>query len=119
MEYLFVYGTLRHCIHHRNGQLLMEQATYLGKAMVSGRLYDIDRYPGLVLAPGSGLRVVGDLFRLPHPANLLRILDEYEECAPGYARPQEYRRGVAERLCANQPPHHTPVTSCTPECVFI
>jgi gamma-glutamylcyclotransferase (GGCT)/AIG2-like uncharacterized protein YtfP len=92
MEYLFVYGTLRQGIDHRNGLLLMDQATYLGRALVSGRLYDIGRYPGLVLAPGSGLRVVGDLFRLPHPAKLLRILDEYEECAPGYARPQEYRR---------------------------
>ena len=92
MDYLFVYGTLRHGVNHRNGRLLMEQAEYIGEVSVRGYLYDIGRYPGLVLSEGRGLRVTGDLFRLRHPHQLLSILDEYEECAPGYARPQEYHR---------------------------
>jgi gamma-glutamylcyclotransferase (GGCT)/AIG2-like uncharacterized protein YtfP len=92
MDYLFVYGTLRNGINHRNGQLLLEQTQYLGTATVSARLYDIGRYPGLVLAAGSGLQVHGDVFSLHHPERLLRILDEYEECSPGFSRPQEYRR---------------------------
>ena len=92
MDYLFVYGTLRQGVNHRNGRLLMEQAEYIGEVSVQGYLYDIGRYPGLVLSRGRGHRVAGDVFRLRHPHQLLSVLDEYEECAPGYARPQEYRR---------------------------
>ncbi|MDX1334718.1 MAG: gamma-glutamylcyclotransferase family protein [Gammaproteobacteria bacterium] len=92
MDYLFVYGTLRYGVNHRNGRLLMEQADYIGEATVRGYLYDIGLYPGLVLSRGRGQRITGDIFRLRHPRQLLSILDEYEECAPGYARPQEYRR---------------------------
>lgn len=92
MDYLFVYGTLRHGVNHRNGRLLMEQAEYIGEATVRGYLYDMGRYPGLVLSKGQGHRIRGEIFRLRYPQQLLSILDEYEECTPGYARPQEYRR---------------------------
>jgi gamma-glutamylcyclotransferase (GGCT)/AIG2-like uncharacterized protein YtfP len=45
---------------------------------VSGRLYDLGPYPGLVPDPSAASRVCGELFALPDDPALLTALDEYE-----------------------------------------
>jgi gamma-glutamylcyclotransferase (GGCT)/AIG2-like uncharacterized protein YtfP len=80
---LFVYGSLRRNAEGTSHPLLAD-ATCLGAATVSGTLYKVDWYPGLVLS-GSGV-VHGELFELPLPRAdaMLRSLDDYE--GGGYRR---------------------------------
>ncbi len=91
MPPLFVYGTLRCGSRHPNATRLAREATWLGRAVVRGRLWRVAHYPGLV-APGSGI-VRGDLFRL-HDEASLSWLDAYEMCGPDDPRPHCYARAA-------------------------
>jgi len=88
-ELLFVYGTLQrgHVAHH----LIRSLGRYLEQARVTGRLYDVGGYPGLVLDAEGG-EVRGELYRLARPGRAFRILDAYEGCRPPGAGEGEYRR---------------------------
>lgn len=91
-ELLFVYGTLRRGNTGLMAKWLAEKTIYEGKAVVAGRLLDLGRYPGLIIATGSGQHVVGDVYRLPKDGFNWVELDEYEGCGPDDDRPHEYRR---------------------------
>jgi gamma-glutamylcyclotransferase (GGCT)/AIG2-like uncharacterized protein YtfP len=97
-DLLFVYGTLRKGCPHPMALRLANEADYHGPASASGQLYRIVDYPGFV--PASEGRVQGDLFRLFQADETLAWLDDYEECAPHFPTPQEYRR---ERLMVDGP----------------
>ncbi|MFD1105193.1 gamma-glutamylcyclotransferase family protein [Sphingobium olei] len=97
-DLLFVYGTLRKGCPHSRALRLAAEAAYVGAASASGHLYRVADYPGFV--PGSEGRVCGDLFRLARPHVTLAWLDEYEECAPHFPAPHEYRR---QRLTVDGP----------------
>src|SRR5690606_7291253 len=75
--HLFTYGTLR-----RGGAAaeLLEGCELVGKATVTGTLFDIDgEYPAMILAgPGT---VEGEVWRCP--THTLARLDEYEGVAEG------------------------------------
>lgn len=88
--HLFVYGTLRTDFDGPMARRLRTEAVLVGPARVKGALYCIADYPGMVMADEDW--VTGDLFALPDPAATLRWLDIYEECAPCFPRPHEYRR---------------------------
>lgn len=87
---LFVYGTLRPNFDGAMAQRLRADARHIGPGVVTGRLYRIADYPGLV--PGPEGQVIGDLFALHDPATTLAWLDDYEECAAHHPEPHEYRR---------------------------
>ena len=75
LSYLFVYGTLQRGqpLHH---ELVRARAECVGCARMSGRLYDLGRYPG---ATAAGDHVIpGELYRLPEPEPALRHLDTVE-----------------------------------------
>jgi gamma-glutamylcyclotransferase (GGCT)/AIG2-like uncharacterized protein YtfP len=91
-EYLFVYGTLLSRFRHPLHRLLGEQAEYLGRGRMTGRLYDLGEYPGLVITPQTESRVWGELYRLRDPRPTLASLDLYEACPPSNTRSGEYRR---------------------------
>lgn len=80
---LFVYGTLQDA--RLRAQVLRGAPTrVVGRGSVSGALYDLGEYPGLVAA-GDG-RVVGLVIELPDDA-ALALLDVYEGVGEGlYAR---------------------------------
>lgn len=104
--HLFVYGTLLGAVGHPMAGLLARHADYVGPARVTGRLYDVGDYPGLVLAgagDGAG-QVLGELYRLRTPAATLRQLDTYEGCAPSDPPPCEFVRVVATASAAEGPP---------------
>lgn len=87
---LFVYGTLRRRprgSHHP----LLRRSRCVGIAWLRGRLYDLGRYPALVLGADPHERVRGELYAVPSTGNHWRRLDAYEECAAGDPR-AEYRR---------------------------
>lgn len=95
---LFVYGSLRRSAGHPMGELLSASAVLEGDAVVRGRLYVVDWYPGLVLDEAGDL-VHGELWRLVD-ASVLARLDEYEGCGKSDPQPHEFRRVCAtvERL---------------------
>ena len=95
-ELVFVYGTLR-----RGGSnaFRMDGAEFVGPATVSGALYRISWYPGLVL-DGDG-RVSGEVYRVG--PELLRALDEFEGLAAGEIEGSEYRRVKVEADAGRHP----------------
>lgn len=89
---IFVYGSLMAPAPSQIGQTLRGMADFVGEALVGGVIYDLGRYPGLVLSKKPGDRVRGHLYRMRDPAALLPILDEYEGSASGDPEKNEYRR---------------------------
>jgi gamma-glutamylcyclotransferase (GGCT)/AIG2-like uncharacterized protein YtfP len=91
-DHLFVYGTLMRGFDHPMAQLLSRSADFVGEAKCRGRLYLVKHYPGLVLSDDADDVVLGELFRLRQPAELLREFDMYEACGEAFAEPTEYIR---------------------------
>ena len=89
-DYLFVYGTLRARSGHPMARWLAAQARRIGAATVSGALYDLGSYPGLV--PDEAADVHGDVFELAEPHRLLPRLDAYEGFDPEALEASLFRR---------------------------
>jgi gamma-glutamylcyclotransferase (GGCT)/AIG2-like uncharacterized protein YtfP len=85
--HLFVYGSLLSTAGHAMGRRLAREARLLGEASLSGRLYRVGAYPGLVAARGRA-RVHGEVYALIDPIQAFAWLDAYEgvtAAAPGQA----------------------------------
>jgi len=103
-DLLFVYGTLRRGTGHRMQLVLQRGTEFVDSARFQGRLYSVARYPGIIASDDPGDQVVGDVFRLQSPADLLRRLDRYEACNPAdpdspYVREQRGIRLDSGRTC--------------------
>jgi gamma-glutamylcyclotransferase (GGCT)/AIG2-like uncharacterized protein YtfP len=90
--HLFVYGTLLSTAGHRKGARLQREARLIGEASITGRLYRIERYPGLVEDSDPQQRVHGEVYALDDPAGALQWLDAYEGIVPGALDRNEYER---------------------------
>jgi gamma-glutamylcyclotransferase (GGCT)/AIG2-like uncharacterized protein YtfP len=95
---LFVYGTLRRGLPNQFARLLAQQETWLGRARIQGRLYRLDRYPGLTLSSAPEEWAIGEVYRLHDAQRTLAILDDYEGCGPLNPLPHEYARVTATVL---------------------
>lgn len=93
LDLVFVYGTLRRGeVHH--DVLLDAGARFVGLGRITGRLWDLGAYPGVVRAEGAEREagpegreeVRGELYRLADPRAALAVLDELEGHDP--ARPE-------------------------------
>ena len=84
-RHVFVYGTLRRGEANDINRLL-PAPRYVGQGVISGVMYHLGAYPGVVLGPGGA--VVGEVYAV-EPA-LERVLDEIEEVFP--QRKDEYFR---------------------------
>jgi gamma-glutamylcyclotransferase (GGCT)/AIG2-like uncharacterized protein YtfP len=84
MRHVFVYGTLRAGEINDIGEAAQRHGIkaprLVGRAAVSGRLYDFGEYPGLVRDDMSGL-VRGDVYEIDDA--LVPVLDEIEGVSPG------------------------------------
>jgi gamma-glutamylcyclotransferase (GGCT)/AIG2-like uncharacterized protein YtfP len=78
---------------------LAERARFVGEARISGRLYDLGPYPGMVEPAAPEDWVHGDLFELAELETTLAELDRYE----GNATPLPclFERGQAAITLAN------------------
>jgi len=76
---IFVYGTLKRS-RKRSPHALMRDARFLDAASISGRLYDLGRYPGVYREAPVGRRVFGELYSFPEAVidRSLESLDRYE-----------------------------------------
>ena len=89
---LFVYGTLLSADGHPKGEQLRREARLVGDATIEGKLFSLGRYPGMIEAPGEGLRVHGEVYALDAPAASLAWLDAYEGIVPGDHDRNDYAR---------------------------
>ncbi len=85
-EIVFVYGTLR---RGGSNHFRLAGAEFVSAATVTGRLYRIDWYPGLVLDE-TGDEIRGEAYRVD--AELLAALDLFEGLSAGEIQGSEYRR---------------------------
>ncbi len=87
-DYLFVYGTLRKYANSQAKRLLMDNAEYLGEGKIQAKLYLVSWYPAAVALDEKDepAFVIGDVFRLNHSHETLKMLDEYEEVPVLYER---------------------------------
>lgn len=93
INHLFVYGSLRKARDGSLHPLLKNQVTFIGTASLPGKLYLVDTYPGYIATPACrDFKVTGDVYRLSQPVQLLKNLDEYEECSRDFPQPHEYKR---------------------------
>jgi gamma-glutamylcyclotransferase (GGCT)/AIG2-like uncharacterized protein YtfP len=99
-EHLFVYGTLMSAAGYPMGARLAREATSLGPATISGRLYDLGKWPGLRDSDDPQAIVHGEVYALSDMAQSFGWLDVYEGIHPDAPPLTEYvraRRPV--RLC--------------------
>jgi gamma-glutamylcyclotransferase (GGCT)/AIG2-like uncharacterized protein YtfP len=98
---VFVYGTLR-----RGGAGAMSirfpNSKFIANTKVSGNLYDLGAYPGLVLNESDSL-VVGEVYEVDD--EILKKLDEFE-ASSNYLRKQvELSLGGQRRACWTYEPN--------------
>jgi len=93
---LFVYGTLLASDGGRMGRSqrvrLARESRSVGAGWTEGLLYNLGRYPGLVLPTGPGVVVHGEVLELAIAAGTLRWLDVYERIVPGQHPHNDYER---------------------------
>ncbi len=63
---------------------------------VTGRLYYLNGYPGLVTSLVASEQVAGEVYSLHDPSRDLPALDEYEECGPSDAPPHNFERSTIQ-----------------------
>ncbi len=98
-RFLFVYGTLMSSARGPMGQgsraRLAQSSRLLGPATISGRIFDLGAYPGLVLDPRpASNRVYGELRELAAPSTVFAWLDRYEGIDPAAPSAGEYFRTI-------------------------
>ncbi len=98
---VFVYGTLR-----RGGERAMSirfpTSQFIADAEVSGSLYDLGRYPGL-LSNEPHTSVIGEVYEVDD--EILNQLDDFE-ASSNYLRKQvEISLGTHKRICWTYEPN--------------
>lgn len=110
---VFVYGTLR-----RGGARAMPlrfpNSKFVADAKVSGNLYDLGPYPGLLLSESSSV-VIGEVYEVDDET--LNMLDDYEASSDYWRKQVEISLGTHKRICWTYEPnpelcsHRTLITS--------
>jgi gamma-glutamylcyclotransferase (GGCT)/AIG2-like uncharacterized protein YtfP len=92
---VFVYGTLRRG-DARAMSIRFPDSKFIADAKVSGSLYDLGAYPGLLLNESDSL-VVGEVYEVDD--EILKRLDDFE-ASSNYRRKQfEISLGASRKLC--------------------
>jgi gamma-glutamylcyclotransferase (GGCT)/AIG2-like uncharacterized protein YtfP len=76
--HLFVYGTLRRDAGTEMSMFLGRNARFVGCARTTGSLFQIERYPGMILSQDPRDTVIGEVHQLSDPAVTWPVLDDYE-----------------------------------------
>ena len=99
---MFVYGTLRRGSANEFSEILAQNASFAGEALVRGRLFNLGSYPALVISDAPNEKVRGDLYEISRSKRqaVLDLLDRYEGCAPSDPQPHEYRRAIVDVFTA-------------------
>lgn len=85
-QLVFIYGTLR---RGGSNDFRMAGAEFITSGTITGRMYRIDWYPGLVLDEAGG-EIHGEVYEVG--PELLSALDVFEGLSTGEMEGSEYRR---------------------------
>ncbi len=85
-QLVFIYGTLR---RGGSNDFRMAGAEFITRGTITGRMYRIDWYPGLVLDEAGG-EIHGEVYAVG--PELLSALDVFEGLSAGEMQGSEYRR---------------------------
>lgn len=85
-QLVFVYGTLR---RGGSNHFRMAGAQFVAAGTITGHMYRIDWYPGLVL-DGAGAEIHGEVYSVT--GDQLSALDIFEGLSAGEIEGSEYRR---------------------------
>jgi len=85
-QLVFVYGTLR---RGGSNHFRMAGAEFISSGTITGRMYRIDWYPGLVLDEAGG-EIHGEVYSVE--PEQLEALDVFEGLSAGEIEGSEYRR---------------------------
>ncbi len=88
-ELIAVYGSLLRAEGGLSALGAAALLAYIGPAQIRGELFDLGDYPGLCWdgqTPRGQVGVAGELFAI-RDSSVLAILDDYEGCGSGSARP--------------------------------
>jgi gamma-glutamylcyclotransferase (GGCT)/AIG2-like uncharacterized protein YtfP len=97
--HLFLYGTLLPGLAPGSLAEMLDQLAFVDHGSVTGRLYDLGAYPGLVVDESGNELAHGDVFRLSPDEALLDALDAYEGYCPSDPTGSLYiRRNLAVML---------------------
>lgn len=92
IKLIFVYGTLRRGGASALEHLLTRHCEYFSAGCIQGKLYQVNHYPGFVESDQINDQVYGELYRIASQGEIIRQLDEYEECTEKFPQPHEYIR---------------------------
>jgi len=112
---VFVYGTLRSGSQGAISATFCA-AKFIGDAKVRGSLYDLGKYPGLLLNESNAF-VIGEVYEVDD--DTLKTLDEFEASSDYWRQQADVFIGTNKSECwiyvpkANPElnPHHRPITS--------
>jgi gamma-glutamylcyclotransferase (GGCT)/AIG2-like uncharacterized protein YtfP len=94
-QLIFVYGKLR-----KGGEMPMDEnfapSAFVGNAAVNGKLYDLGRFPGLVIEE-SETKVIGAVYEVDDAT--LRMLDEVEASEQYYRQQSDVDLGGRTATC--------------------
>ena len=92
---LFVYGTLMQGHDNDAARRFHQEAVYMERGTIPGRLYHIGEYPGAIYdSSNRSEQIQGEIWRMKDPASTLSWLDEYEEFGAQFPAPNEFIRRV-------------------------
>ncbi len=94
-QLVFVYGTLR---RGGSNHFRMAGAAFISPGSITGSMYRIDWYPGLVLDE-SGSEIQGEVYSVG--PEQLSALDIFEGLSAGEIQGSEYRRVETTVVCKN------------------
>ena len=92
---VFVYGTLRRGDAHSRS-IRFPNAQFISDAKVSGSLYDLGAYPGLLLNESNSF-VVGEVYEVDD--EILNKLDDYEASSHYWRKQVETSVGTRKLMC--------------------
>lgn len=98
---VFVYGTLRRG-EARSMSVRFPNARFIAEAKVSGSLYDLGAYPGLLLNESNSL-VTGEAYEVDDET--LNELDEFEGASNYWRKQVEISIGTARMVCWTYEPN--------------
>ena len=76
-------------------RFIRSHCSLIGEGIVSGRLFDLGTYPGLVYEPKAQTVVKGEVYKIhSNEKDLIQYLDNFEECGPYFEQPNEYRKEI-------------------------
>lgn len=97
-QYLFVYGSLKKGFRNKARMELRKNSSFAGDAMLNGRLFLIEDYPGAAKSKAGNKKdiIYGELYRIRNQRHLFSILDEFEECSKRFPEPTLFKREICK-----------------------